>query len=925
MAQPDPYDRSNRFSGSEAGKAWGTIGPRLDTEFDDIKTTLDETLANLAAIMRDDGVLANGSVHPETLDDMVLLMLSGGTFTLRGDWTTGVSYSAGDFVVSSGAVYLVVKAHAASVLAADVAAGNVVGPVFDPSLTYAATKEYAFTATAGQTIFTVPGSAKQATISVYCNGIRLNNADFSVAGSVISLITPRSEGDRVAIVITESALVPTTTATAISYTPPGGSVLSDVQTYINTMAASSGAGLVGTADGHSLADRLVLLSKPYVQVESYYPSAGSIPADCTTYWQQAFNAAWAAGHNTVRYGAGVHVVGPLTFNPAQFCLIGPNAGIQNQDQSGQPGYIVAKTAGQKTLTPAVTVPGSSVMAGCHFIGDLFQGASSSDTTTRHIDVSNATSLAFAYSNKLIDTGFIYGDWGLYGGQRFVNGLGGAWAWTLTRTHGWLMGSGTAYLEGVSSELYNPRCGRMRTDYAQTAITGITQANPGVVTANGHGLSNGQLVWFSGVGGMTPLNNRVGIVAGATTNTFQIKNLDTTSMPAFTSGGYVQRTSCNYWLVSENVNIYGGDTAAEGSGGGTVQYMIGRSPTLNQNDNTYYTSQANFFGTHFEGAQLCFAYVASGSSAQFYSPHFMNGTPNLPACMIHEFPSKTHRITAPKFDTKVSGSFGTPSPWYGTFTGSISGTTLTVSGTPTRALAIGDQITGTGVTTCTLTAGSGTSWTVSVSQTVASTTMTNTTPGSYANHVWTFGHDDTNGCLLYDPPTFNGTVSIAGINTDGSAGTMKRLLNSAQPVFTPYYTTAKLGTTLTVPAGGGETAMLFTLVADQNLNSTLDTTNGIFNAVVTGKYILKGPIAFGTTVAGSKYTIRVKRTSSGTTTTWEDFYVVAQGTNGVCVNVDCGIYLTAGDTISVFALNGNASNSTTISSGYVAQLTFMQVN
>ncbi len=39
------------------------------------------------------------------------------------------------------------------------------------------------------------------------------------------------------------------------------------------------------------------------------------------------------------------------------------------------------------------------------------------------------------------------------------------------------------------------------------ISGITRANPGVITSNGHGLSTGDHVWISGVEGMTQINNR----------------------------------------------------------------------------------------------------------------------------------------------------------------------------------------------------------------------------------------------------------------------------------------------------------------------------------------------------------------------------------------------------------------------------------
>jgi len=60
-----------------------------------------------------------------------------------------------------------------------------------------------------------------------------------------------------------------------------------------------------------------------------------------------------------------------------------------------------------------------------------------------------------------------------------------------------------------------------------------------------------------------------------------------------------------------------------------------------------------------------------------------------------------------------------------FTGSISGTTLTVAaGSINGQIVIGQTLSGTGVTAgTTITAGSGTTWTVSASQTVAATTMT----------------------------------------------------------------------------------------------------------------------------------------------------------------------------------------------------------
>lgn len=73
------------------------------------------------------------------------------------------------------------------------------------------------------------------------------------------------------------------------------------------------------------------------------------------------------------------------------------------------------------------------------------------------------------------------------------------------------------------------------------ITGVTQANPGVVTSAAHGLSNGALITISGIVGMTQLNGKFYIVQNVTTNTFTLTDrngtaIDTTGYTAYSSGG-----------------------------------------------------------------------------------------------------------------------------------------------------------------------------------------------------------------------------------------------------------------------------------------------------------------------------------------------------------------------------------------------------
>jgi hypothetical protein len=73
------------------------------------------------------------------------------------------------------------------------------------------------------------------------------------------------------------------------------------------------------------------------------------------------------------------------------------------------------------------------------------------------------------------------------------------------------------------------------------ITAITKANPGVLTSNSHGFSNGDEIFIDSVGGMTELNGRNYRVANSTTHTFSLVDLfgnaiNSTSLTTFTSGG-----------------------------------------------------------------------------------------------------------------------------------------------------------------------------------------------------------------------------------------------------------------------------------------------------------------------------------------------------------------------------------------------------
>ena len=74
------------------------------------------------------------------------------------------------------------------------------------------------------------------------------------------------------------------------------------------------------------------------------------------------------------------------------------------------------------------------------------------------------------------------------------------------------------------------------------ISGITNADPGVVTASSHGFSNGDFVVISSVAGMTEVNGRTYKVANKTTNTFELNDVDGNAIDTATSGPYSTYTS-----------------------------------------------------------------------------------------------------------------------------------------------------------------------------------------------------------------------------------------------------------------------------------------------------------------------------------------------------------------------------------------------
>ena len=80
-----------------------------------------------------------------------------------------------------------------------------------------------------------------------------------------------------------------------------------------------------------------------------------------------------------------------------------------------------------------------------------------------------------------------------------------------------------------------------TSFTGNAITGITQANPGVVTSVGHNFNDGDVITIVAVTGMIQVNGLIFTVANKTDDTFELQGVNTTGFTAYSGpSGYAFR-------------------------------------------------------------------------------------------------------------------------------------------------------------------------------------------------------------------------------------------------------------------------------------------------------------------------------------------------------------------------------------------------
>jgi microcystin-dependent protein len=120
MSQPQRYNRSASFTNLQAANPTGQPpGSSLDIEFNNVKITLDQLIANLALLQRDDGAPKNASIGRVQLKPEVTVGFNTPTV-----WVTGTTYGPADTSFHGAGFYRCLVSHTSGTFATDLAAGK---------------------------------------------------------------------------------------------------------------------------------------------------------------------------------------------------------------------------------------------------------------------------------------------------------------------------------------------------------------------------------------------------------------------------------------------------------------------------------------------------------------------------------------------------------------------------------------------------------------------------------------------------------------------------------------------------------------------------------------------------------------------------------------------------------------------------------
>ena len=395
MAQPTPYTRQYNFTDYQTTSPSDPLpATQVDAELNAVKVTSDQTRVNLGLIQRDDGKLANQTVHKDSFDRDALALMGVDSLNPRGDWAAATVYAAQDVVNYNDATYLCLTAHTSSaafpddsaywILIANAAIGDINSAVdyfIGDGSTVDFTLTYTYNSNTG--------------VQVYVNGVLQTPADgvvtgdYSITGTTLTFVTappaPSVPGTHNVVVwganVTVQANVQAAEAAAAnaqgyassasaSATAAAGSELAAAAHVVTTAAdaASTAADVVSTnADAATATTQAgIATTQAGLAAGSATAAAGSASSaatDAATATTQATNAASSAATATTQASTATSQAATATTQAGIATTQATNAAASATAAAASAASIDAFYLGALAADPTVDGNGNPVTVG----------------------------------------------------------------------------------------------------------------------------------------------------------------------------------------------------------------------------------------------------------------------------------------------------------------------------------------------------------------------------------------------------------------------------------------------------------------------------------------------------------------------------------------------------------------------------------
>jgi len=180
--------------------------------------------------------------------------------------------------------------------------------------------------------------------------------------------------------------------------------------------------------------------------------------------------------------------------------------------------------------------------------------------------------------------------------------------------------------------------------AEKVVSGVTKANPPVVTVTGHGYSNGDTVgfnWFDE--GMTQLRIHWFTVANATTDTFELSGIDSSNWDTYTTGATVRRitpitlraqnrggaimdlgVTVSGWTITGTANVWVSTSLGIGTGQSAYLWSVGDTTLFEKRESSLAAVNAENDYFYDSTNQLMYLYKTTDPNLGNYKSNYLRG-------------------------------------------------------------------------------------------------------------------------------------------------------------------------------------------------------------------------------------------------------------------------------------------------------------